>query len=60
MQRQTHLQQRRSKDLSDGLVEGVDGRVQHGGHEDALMKVVFCDHCGLQFEEHQHLLCADL
>lgn len=60
VQRQTHLQQRRCKDLSDSLVEGVNGRVQHGGHEDALMKVVFCDHCGLQFEEHQHLLCADL
>lgn len=60
VRRQTHLQQRRRKDLSDSLVEGVDGRLQHGGHEDALMKVVFCDHCGLQFEEHQHLLCADL
>lgn len=22
------------------------------------MKVVFCDHCGMQFEEHQHLVSA--
>lgn len=58
MQRQTHLQQYRCKDLSYSLVEGVDGRVQHGGHEEAVVKVVFCDYCGMQLEEHQHLLSA--
>lgn len=57
-QTDTCLQQRRSENLSDSLVEGVDGRVQHGRHQDALVQVVFCDDGGTQFEEDQHLLCV--
>lgn len=53
-----HLQQYRCKDLSYSLVECVNGRVQHGRHKEALVKVVLCDHCGMQLEEHQHLLSA--
>lgn len=53
-----HLQQYRCKDLSYSLVEGVDGRLQHGRHKETLVKIVLCDHCGMQLEEHQHLLAA--
>lgn len=55
---QAHLQQYRCKDLSYSLVEGVDGRLQHGWDKETLVKVVFCDHCGMQLEEHHHLLSA--
>lgn len=55
-QRKAHLQQHRCKDLSHSLIEGVNGRFQHRWHKKALVKVVLCDHCGMQLEENQHLL----
>lgn len=53
-----NLKQYRCKNLLYSLIEGGDGRFQHGGHQEAPVKVVFCDHSGMQFEEYQHLLFA--
>ena len=53
-----HLQQYWSKHLPDGLVQGADRRLQHGGHQKIVVKVFFCDDCGSQLEEHQNITAA--
>lgn len=51
---QPDLQQDGPVDLSQGLVQSADGRLQHGGHQDGSVQVVLGHHTRVRFEEHQN------
>lgn len=48
------LQQNGAVDLSQGLVQGADGRLQHGGHQDGSVQVLLGHHTRMRFEEQQN------